>query len=649
MSPSRLRLNRLTHRLARPGIPRGAGLLGLASLVALAAAGCKGEEAFYPRDAATFAMLGSGGNTGKGGASGGSVGTGGGGASGMAGNGAAGQGGGGGQPTGHFGDFCQSDGECQQGTCQSHFCCATGTDCSGTCQTCDSTNGTTCVPVPGQLGDPRGDCKSLATSKDICGIEGTACNGAGACALWPAGTPCSIAPTCTSIAASNDSVISSGICDAQGTGKCQPQTTSCNNFLCEQPDAGATGCLTSCASDTDCVKDGFCASGNSRAGYCVGPVPNLAGNGDAEYGPPPQGMSPFGWSVVQDVSSSMVSASTTSHSGTYSIEETGRSHNYDGPGYYIPTGQGKYTVSFWAMQNQLPAGNADAGATDLPSGLLQLAILCNAQTMPTYLQDLPASPLPKGIWVNFSYTFDTTVGVPPSCFPDGMGNKTVPGDVKNAVVFLQDSTNSDPTLPGGSYPNFYIDDLVVTVPDAPTHNLDGNPTFESGNIDGWATTGTGATITVNTTGMYAHNPGTNSKSSLELTNRTNPGTGLKHPMMLGAANYLITLYAMQTSVTSTSHALHLLGVYTCLGDSAIHSDEIAIQYGTTVWTPLTGVMAFPPHDAPQGCKLTSASLWVTQADVGTATACGTGAGQIECPDIFVDDVSIILTNRTSLL
>jgi hypothetical protein len=109
---------------------------------------------------------------------------------------------------------------------------------------------------------------------------------------------------------------------------------------------------------------------------------------------------------------------------------------------------------------------------------------------------------------------------------------------------------------------------------------------------------------------------------------------------------LITLYAMQNG---TSHTLHLLGVYTCLGDSVVHSDEIAVQYGTTAWSPLTGVMTFPPHDAPQGCKLTSASLWVTQADVGTATACGAGAGQVECPDIFVDDVSIKLTTGTSQL
>src|SRR6185437_3964955 len=163
MSPLRLRLDWLTPRWPHPGISRGRGLLGLASLVVLAAGGCKGEEALYARDAAAFVKLssGSGGDAGKGGTSGqgGSVGNGGagntGGAAGMAGMGAAGQGGGGGQPTRHFGDSCQGDGDCLQGTCQSGFCCGNA-NCTALCQKCD-TSGNTCVNLKPDDGDPRGD------------------------------------------------------------------------------------------------------------------------------------------------------------------------------------------------------------------------------------------------------------------------------------------------------------------------------------------------------------------------------------------------------------------------------------------------------------------------------------------------------------
>jgi len=323
------------------------------------------------------------------------------------------------------------------------------------------------------------------------------------------------------------------------------------------------------------------------------------------------------------------------HNGTHSILDTGRSANYQGPGYYIPTGQGKYNVSFWAMQNQYPSGSADAGVSSAPTGVLQLEIACANST--NYLQSNETYPLPKGTWVNFSFPFDTSdpnvMGVAPDCFPDGEG-KAAPGLVSSAIVFLQSGTTSTDKAP---FPNLYIDDLVVTVPDATTHNLDGNPGFESGAVGGWQPNGVGSGSTLVVNGTKAHG-GT---KSLQQTGRTNVGTGLQYPMMIGAADYAITLWAMQTGTAPGGHNLQLQAVYTCLGDSTVYQDQIALDYGvTTTWAKLYGVYGFPPRHGVPGCKLTSAALWVTQAD-GAGMTCGT---QVECPDLFIDDLSILLTN-----
>ncbi len=60
-----------------------------------------------------------------------------------------------------------------------------------------------------------------------------------------------------------------------GLGTCQANSpVSCNGFLCE-----SNACLQTCTDGTACVTGGFCG-----AGSCVGSTPNLAGNGDAEYG-----------------------------------------------------------------------------------------------------------------------------------------------------------------------------------------------------------------------------------------------------------------------------------------------------------------------------------------------------------------------------
>jgi hypothetical protein len=629
MSPSRSHPDQLTRRRPRPDLGRGRGLRALASLVALAAVGCKGEEAFYARTATSGVGGGGGvvgggggaaGNTGQGGGAmagqGGKSGTGGvggagnkGGSGGMAG-GAAGQGGvggvGGAPPTGMFGDHCQSSADCKQGSCQSKFCC--NVDCGGTCQTCDS-SGNSCTDVTmGQ--DPRVDCP--AASQMSCGNKG-GCNGAGACTLWEAGVSCSSASTCSGTGA----VIHGSVCNGQGS--CNMNApVSCNSFLCQ-----SNACLTNCNDGTACVSGGFCG-----AGTCVGPTPNLAGNGDLEYG------TTDGWAAIPNGAGLSLS-STVMNSGTYSAQQTSRATFYIGPGYYIPTGLGIYNISLWAMQNQV------TGAS-LPRGLLQLRLNC-AQNIFYYAGNLEQG-MTSGAWVNFTATIDTSMdpNVPSDCFANPTLQGAVPGLVKSAVVLFDQDMKDSPVPGKTTFPDFYVDDLVVTVDDQ--HNLVGNPNFEApgGFVDGWSTNALdvkgAATLSVSTT---QHNGGTN---SLWAKSRSLWNVGIRYALPIGAADYAVTFYVMQSG--ATSHQLQLVAAYSCLGDPAnsIRQKTLATTSPKPggMWTALSAsAVAFPPSDAPRGCKMTNAAFWVTQVEQG---ACGTGTGQVECPDLFLDDANITLTN-----
>ena len=53
----------------------------------------------------------------------------------------------------------------------------------------------------------------------------------------------------------------------------------------------------------------------------------------------------------------------------------------------------------------------------------------------------------------------------------------VPGLVRSAVVFVNENASDQPVPSTSNYPDFYVDDLVVTVTDG--HNLAGNPNFEA--------------------------------------------------------------------------------------------------------------------------------------------------------------------------
>jgi hypothetical protein len=192
------------------------------------------------------------------------------------------------------------------------------------------------------------------------------------------------------------------------------------------------------------------------------------------------------------------------------------------------------------------------------------------------------------------------------------------------------------------FPNFYVDDLVVTVTDG--HNLVGNPNFEAGLADGWSTNNSAAGVGGQAMLGVSTAQFNTGKKSLWLQGRSVWNAGIRYALPTGAADYAATFYVMQTG--ATSHQLQLGAAYSCLGDPANSIRQKTVATTTPLptgqWTPLSAsAVALPPSDAPKGCKMTSAAFWVTQVEQG---ACGTGTGQIECPDLFVDDATITLTN-----
>jgi hypothetical protein len=196
--------------------------------------------------------------------------------------------------------------------------------------------------------------------------------------------------------------------------------------------------------------------------------------------------------------------------------------------------------------------------------------------------------------------------------------------VDSVLLYLNQTAAESPT----AQPDLFIDDLVVTVTDG--HNLVGNPNFESGTTAGWANTG--GTLAIS--GTQAHS-GTN---SLFDTGRTQTFQGPRWNLPIGAAKYNVVFNAMHTG--SLPRDLILQPTYTCQGGSAQFPASIAMasQVAGGTWNQLSASVTFPPANAPAGCKLASAGLYVQQ----DGSTCGTGTGQVECPDIYVDDVSITL-------
>jgi hypothetical protein len=141
---------------------------------------------------------------------------------------------------------CAGDGDCLNGHCAQGFCC--DGPCGG-CKSCALTPGTCTVVPAGQ--DPNASCDDMGVA--TCGTDG-ACDGAGACRKYAAGSVC-IAASCPA----TGSIMNLGsTCD--GSGACvanSPATLDCAPFLCD-----GTACWTSCGdAGTNCVAGSSCVSG----------------------------------------------------------------------------------------------------------------------------------------------------------------------------------------------------------------------------------------------------------------------------------------------------------------------------------------------------------------------------------------------------
>jgi hypothetical protein len=335
---------------------------------------------------------------------------------------------------------------------------------------------------------------------------------------------------------------------------------------------------------------------------------NLAGNGDLEYG------AATAWSVGGGTSSlqNAGTSPSTVHAGTYALGDTARTANFQGPQYNLPTGAGVYNVSLWAMQ-------ADVATM---SAAVQINRTCGATSTQDFngIVGSYGFPLQQGVWTKVTGTIDLTNAYGSAQGTNCQPNAATPGVVRSALMYLNQTA-------GTTVPNLYIDDLVITSTDG--HNLVGNPNFEAGATSGWQNNG-GGTLGVSTT-LYLG--GTH---SLSLTGRTATFQGPRWNLPLGAARYNITFNALHDG--AMNHDLILQPTYTCQGGSAQFPASVAIvsQAGGNSWNTLAGTYTMPPANAAPGCKLTSAAIYLQQ-EFGNGSCSG-----VECPNLYVDDVSITL-------
>ncbi len=452
------------------------------------------------------------------------------------------------------------------GWCVDTVCCAN--DCAGACMTCKGVTPGVCVPA-GVDTDPRNMC--AVQSPSSCGTTGV-CDGAGACRYHPAGQVCDATPSCDTTIAS---LVTMRACN--GSGACLPSTSQgCSPYNC----AGAA-CKTTCSADADCAPKAFCS-----ASVCIPTASvNLAGNGDLETG------LLNGWALATGggtLNLSSTASSGVANSGGYSVVVSNRTFAYHGPGYWLPSGPGKYVISAWGLQR-------DMGT--IP-GALQVRLLCLTNINPGYYVDVQFGvAMTQNIWTQFSATVDTAAGSGLDCLPTG----ATPGVTRSAMVYLN-HTSDVPT----PFPNLYLDDLVVQVTDG--HNLVGNPNFEAGVADGWSLSAGSSIVAIDST--VAHG-GT---KSMHQTGRSIPAAGPKWPLPTGAARYAITFWVRHTpdpmGDADATYNLMLQPTYNCVsptGQMTPPAIATAMAVPKNTWVELKGTATFPPADAPVGCKLSLAA------------------------------------------
>ncbi|MEB2313253.1 MAG: hypothetical protein OZ921_12455 [Sorangiineae bacterium] len=136
------------------------------------------------------------------------------------------------------GAACSSPTECSSGHCVEGLCCDTA--CDSVCMACTAaakgqgSDGTCGFVAAGR--DPRDECPDEGAA--MCKLDG-ACNGAGGCRKYAAGTPCG-AVDCAAGTQTGYACDGSGTCKAASTKTCAP-------YLCQ-----GTACGTTCSRDQDC-------------------------------------------------------------------------------------------------------------------------------------------------------------------------------------------------------------------------------------------------------------------------------------------------------------------------------------------------------------------------------------------------------------
>jgi hypothetical protein len=145
------------------------------------------------------------------------------------------------------GALCGVNAQCQSGVCADGVCCTSA--CAGPCQACNLPGfAGICAPVPSGE-DPASECDPEASSP--CGRDGV-CDGAGACRVASAGTPCG-GQTCVGTTES-----AARTCD--GLGACRlAATKDCAPYKC-----AGNACAAACTVDgPDSVPRSCQGSGSS--------------------------------------------------------------------------------------------------------------------------------------------------------------------------------------------------------------------------------------------------------------------------------------------------------------------------------------------------------------------------------------------------
>jgi hypothetical protein len=156
---------------------------------------------------------------------------------------------------------CSASSDCAAGNCVDGVCCAGAcTGCNACKQTLTGKADGTCAPVAsGQ--NPHNTCTDETATKP-CGNDGT-CDGAGAC------RKVSNSKICTQASCSGGSFTPAATCD--GAGNCPAATPQdCGAFQC-----ASTGCLKSCAAQTECDSGNYCnIAAGATSGTCAAKLPN---------------------------------------------------------------------------------------------------------------------------------------------------------------------------------------------------------------------------------------------------------------------------------------------------------------------------------------------------------------------------------------